>query len=325
MDEEDIVLDTPQLAVSFIVIGSVDRLLDALKTLYEKTRTPFRVYVVVDTEGGANDPQIDRLREYSDIQFIFTQQRQGFAANHNLVMRHSNEPFIALLNDDILLQNDALDILVSYLEQHPQVGLVGAQLYNPDGSRQVSAYSDPSLFRVVYKISGVASLTHQDSLLRKVLLSGGLGWLIGIESLQVRTHPQSVEVIKGVAMVTRREVLEQTGLMDEITRAYGEEYDWHFRIRQAGWEVVLVPQARLIHLGKGQVQLKLRGMLLIEDRKAILHYFQKHRPAWQVFVVRMAMMIFHGFFGLVWLPFSREKSNTHWQIARIGFHGRWAV
>jgi GT2 family glycosyltransferase len=126
-------------------------------------------------------------------------------------------------------------------------------------------------------------------------------------------------------MVTRREVLEQTGLMDEITRAYGEEYDWHFRIRQAGWEVVLVPQARLIHLGKGQVQLKLRGMLLIEDRKAILHYFQKHRPAWQVFVVRMAMMIFHGFFGLVWLPFSREKSNTHWQIARIGFHGRWAV
>jgi hypothetical protein len=324
MIEESIVLDTPKLAVSFIVIGSVDRLLAALKTLYEKNQTSFRVYVVMDTEDGADDSQLDHLRDYPGIQFIFTQQRQGFAANHNLVMRHSREPFIALLNDDILFENDALDILVSYLEQHPQVGLVGGQLYNPDGSRQVSAYSDPTLIRVIYKISGLASLTHQESWLRKILLWIKMGRFIEIESLQVRTQPQSVQIIKGVGMVTRREVLEQVGLMDETTRAYGEEQDWHFRIRQAGWEVVLVPQARLTHFGKGQVRLKLNGMLLVEDRKAILYYFQKHRPTWQVVVVRIAMVVCHGFWGSFWFPFSKERSRTHWQIAKIGLYGRWA-
>jgi len=131
-----------KLAVSFIIIKDFDNLQGALQSLLAHHQTPIQTYVVIDTGQGVQTPQMDAFSAaFPTLRYIINTQRLGFAANHNQVLRQFEEPYIALLNDDIVFQNAALDILVQYLEDHPQVGLVGPQLFNPDGTLQVSAYS----------------------------------------------------------------------------------------------------------------------------------------------------------------------------------------
>jgi GT2 family glycosyltransferase len=102
--------------------------------------------------------------------------------------------------------------------------------------------------------------------------------------------------------------------MDEATLAYGEEYGWHLRLRQAGWKVVLVTEAQVTHFGSGQARLRLKGSLLVEDRKAILYYYLKYRPRWQAGLLRLTMALFHTVYGFLWLPFNRGHARTHMNV-----------
>jgi GT2 family glycosyltransferase len=304
-----------ELTVHFIVHGDYEHIDGALQSLYATTHTPCHIIITINT---GDDPKIETIRrDYPDIEIVVNDQPKGFAENHNAVMRRGETPFVALLNDDLTLQEGALDTLVGYLKDHPRAGLVGPALQNPDGSPQVSAYSDPSLFRTIYKISGFATLTSQQSPIRRWLLKTGILKRLNIESFNTDRKTRSVQVIKGAAMVVRREAYLQAGLMDEVTLAYGEEYGWHLRLRQHRWVVVLVTEAQVTHYGLGQAKLKLQGWLLAEDRKASLAYYLLYRPAWQGFVVRSTIIIVHACYGLLWSPFNRKRAKAHFNTVNM--------
>jgi GT2 family glycosyltransferase len=306
------------LSVSFIVHGDYTYIGGALRSLFSSASfADLCVYVVINAGDQA---QTEELKlEFPQVEYIINEIPQGFAANHNMVMQLTSSEFIALLNDDIALHDTALDTLLACLRKHPDVGLVGGQLLNPDGSKQVSVYSDPGLFRTLYKISGLATLTHQHSKLRGLALRIGINRLAGVESLQDHHTMREVPIVKGAAMVVRRAAYEEVGGMDETTLAYGEEYDWHLRLRQKGWQIMFVPEARITHYGLGQATLHIEANSLVEDRKANLYYYLKHRPAWQALVVRAAIVISHTFWGLFWLAINRKKSRTHFSVTTMAW------
>lgn len=307
---------TARLTAHFIVHGSYDHILPALSSLYDTTQTPVRVEITINT---GDSPQIDTIRaQFPQAEIIINPTPQGFAANHNAAMRRAQTEFIALLNDDIRLDPGALDRLVDYLQTHPDIGLAGPALRYPDGSPQVSAYSDPHWLRSIYKISGLATLTNQRSPLRRWLLQLGIGRLVKVESLQTERITRIVPVIKGVAMVTRREVYERVGGMDEVTQAYGEEYGWHWRIRQAGWKLAVIEEAQVTHYGLGQAELQLSGWLMGEDRKSLIAYYAKYRARWQAALIRAAIVFFHSLYALGWLLFDRQRARAHWRTVQIG-------
>ncbi|MCB9438306.1 MAG: glycosyltransferase [Anaerolineales bacterium] len=312
-----------KLAISFIISGpDFAYIKEALRSLKATTQTPHRIYVVVNNGMAPNDPALlALLDDYPDLGYIINQDRMGFAANHNQVMVAADAEYVALLNDDIILHEGAMDKLVAYMDAHPDVGLTGSQQYNPDGTHQVAVYDDPSLFRMIYKISGFAKLTTEQSLTRRVLQRTGLANILGVESLKLQTQTHEVDIIKGVVMFVRRTTYEQAGMMDETTPIYGEEAEWHLRIRKAGWKVVFVAESKVTHFGQGQATLNLKGRILVEDRRSILNYFIKHRPRWQVWVIRAAIVTSHTFWGVVWFPFSRSRSQTHFQTVNVGL--RW--
>src|SRR5688500_4313461 len=112
------------LTLSFIVINDIDHLTRTLESIYALTSTAIEIYVVLDMdENKRAEASAFLTKTYPALNPIVNAQRQGFAANHNQIMRRAQGEYIALLNDDILLQNEALDILVDYLRSHPDVGL----------------------------------------------------------------------------------------------------------------------------------------------------------------------------------------------------------
>lgn len=294
----------------------------ALKSLYAHTNIEFDLYVVVNNPRGEDDPQVQVLKEeFPDAKLVIYNHRRPYATNHNDIMLRTDSEYVLLLNDDIHIHEGAIDTLVAYMDEHPEVGLCGPRLFNPDGSEQVAVYSDPGLLRVIYKVSGLAVLTNQFSGIRRTLVKYGLLNWLKIESLKSVQTTRYVDVVKGAVNLVRREVIETVGGMDESIPIYGEEPDWNGRMRQAGWQAAFVGEAHITHFGQGQVKLRLQPHVIPMDRKSILNYFIKHRPRWQVLIVRAAIIISHTFWGTFWLPFSSERSKANYQTAAIGW--RW--
>jgi GT2 family glycosyltransferase len=302
-----------EIVVSVLVHRDFSHIQAALESLYRSTRRQCQVIVVVNLGELA---QIEALAAaFPQVEIIVNEQPQSFAANHNQIMRQFPAAYYALLNDDIILQDNALDVLIDYLEAHPDVAVAGPRLQNADGSYQVSVYSDPTLFRMLYKISGLARITRQGSWLRQLVMKTGI---VPVQSLQMPQEAQAVDVIKGAVMIVRGAAYQQVGPMDEITLAYGEEIDWHLRFRAAGWQVAIVPQAQVTHYGSGQAELELHGWQLVEDRKAILNYFIKHKPRWQALIIRLAIILAHGLTGLFWWLVRSQRAQAHFETARVG-------
>jgi GT2 family glycosyltransferase len=154
------------LTTHLIVHDDYSHIASALDSLYQTT-TPALVDAVIVTINSGPDPAIDDLhQQFPEVTFKLNRQPQGFAVNHNRILALSKSAYVALLNDDVILHEAALDRLVEYLEAHPDTALVGPYLQDPDGTPQVASYSDPSLFRMLYKVSGLAHLTSAHSSVR---------------------------------------------------------------------------------------------------------------------------------------------------------------
>jgi len=302
-----------ELTVSIIVHQNFGYIQRALETLFAGTSCSMTVYVVIN-QGARED--IERLRTtFPQVHLVENDHPQGFAANHNQIMRLAQSDFVALLNDDIEIHLGALDRMCDYLKLHPQVGLAGASLINSDGTPQVSVYSDPRLPLTLYKISGVSRITAEGTRLRSLLQRLKI---IRLSSWVEQMEDREVNVVKGVAMVVRRTAYEQVGLMDEATRMYGEEIDWHLRFRKGGWIVAYIATAKVTHYGVGQ---RISCKTLVDDRISLLNYYLKHKPKWQAAVLRIAIFTTHSFGAMVCLPFNPEWAQAYWQTALMT--ARW--
>jgi hypothetical protein len=86
-------------------------------------------------------------------------------------------------------------------------------------------------------------------------------------------------------MMLRREVIQEVGLFDEQFFMYCEEVDWAWRIREAGWQVLCAPSARVTHLA-GQSAGQVRPRAVVDLWTSRLRLFDKHYPPWKRWLAR---------------------------------------
>jgi GT2 family glycosyltransferase len=307
----------PLLTIHFIIHDDFTQIYPALTSLYATTHTPFVLHITINRGTPA---EIARLQAaYPQAHLQVNTMLRSFAENHNAALQRAATPYVALLNDDIRLGENALDQLVTYLDQQPQAGLVAPHILNPDGTSQLSIFSDMTLLRSLYTISGLGVLTQHGGMVRRLVQRSGLARWLGTASLQPLQQTRAVPVVVGVAMLVRRSAYLQVGGMDEVTRMYGEEYGWHWRLRQAGWQVVFVAAAHVTHYNPTT---DLTGWKLAEHRKAILGYFLRYRPRWQYTVIRGAIILTHSTYAALYALFQPAKRRAHWATVKMAWQLR---
>ncbi len=254
------------LSIVIVTWNTRDVLLDCLASLEREVlarRDPGRIEVeTLVVDNGSADGTVPRVRQrFPWAEVIALPSNLGFAAGNNVGLRKCSGRHAVLLNSDTVVRRDALEACVRHLDAHPDVGVVGPQLLNPDGSKQNSIHNLPSL------------LTE--------LVPRGL-----LETLFPRRFPSKryehpvpidVEAVLGACLFVRREVLEQVGPMPEDYFVFLEETDWCLRIRRAGWRVVHVPEARVVHVFGASSKKKQPAETRIEYHRSLYHFFRKHR------------------------------------------------
>jgi GT2 family glycosyltransferase len=228
-----------QVTVSICIVTYKvrDMLRDCLNSLAASTRLDYEVIVV---DNGSQDGVIEMLQsEFPTIELIENGQNLGFTRPINQAMRTSRGKYLVLLNPDTLILPEALDTLVAFMQDHPDVGICGPKVLNRDGTLQKPCRRGESRPWAVFTyFSGLSRLFPKSKLFGEYLMS---------YMDEDETHP--VAGVSGSCMLVRRETVNQIGYMDERYFAYQEDADYCYRARQAGWQIVYLPQARIIHFG----------------------------------------------------------------------------
>ena len=210
----------PDVTVS-IVAGGDGRLLEAcLASLPAAARETAVQTVVVD--NASPEP----LAVPDGVEVLRNDVRRGFGANHNAVLERAEGRFALILNDDTVLDPEAIDRLTWFMDQNPELGAAGPRLRYPDGRVQASAFRFPTPARVALTL-----LTLQRA-----------AW-----DMSRGERIRRVDWVHGAAMMVRLAAFRDAGGLDERFYMYLEDVDLCRGMRDAGWEIAFFPYAGIVH------------------------------------------------------------------------------
>lgn len=179
-----------------------------------------------------------------------------------------------LMNTDCFPQSGAISILIREMEADAKAGIAGGALLHPDGRLQHAFGVAPTL---------------ATELLHKGLLQAFLPGRFPSKRYPLKMTTE-VESVLGAFLVVRRGAWEAVGGMDEGYFFFMEETDWCIRMRQSGWKVLHVPDARAVHLQGQSAQQELIGARL-EYHRSRYRFFGKHRGAFALKVLRVGLFV----------------------------------
>lgn len=234
------------ISVCMVSLNCLGVLKDCLVSLY--ATQPSISFEIILVDNASTDGTVDFVRShYPDIQVIQNTRNVGFTKATNQAIEASVGHYILWLNTDTILKPDSLVKLHSFMEAHPQAGIVGPKVLNRDGSFQ------PQCKRGLP--TPLASLCYMLGLDRVFPKSRRAGQYL-LTYLPADTANR-VDAVSGCCLFARREVWDQIGPLDEQIFAFGEDVDWCVRAGNAGWEVWYYPESTITHLkGQGGVHSK---------------------------------------------------------------------
>lgn len=276
------------LAVAVVTWNTRDLALDALASLYadlENSGLAAEVHVVDSASSDGTPAAI--AAAFPQVKLHASETNLGFGAANNLairaVMAQPDPPrAVYLLNPDTITQQGATRALYDALLDLPRAGLVGARLSYGDASFQHSAFQFPDLRQIWVEFFPTPGR----------LIEGRFNGRYP-RALYERGEPFPVDFVLGATMMLRREVIEATGMFDEGFFMYCEEIDWAWRIRKAGWDVLCVPAAHVVHLG-GQSTGQVRPQSVINLWTSRLRLYRKHTSALNVLAARLLIALGMG-------------------------------
>ena len=249
--------------LSIIIVNWNTRALlrECLRSVYSNL-PPHTVDVIV-VDNASTDGSVDMVHtEFPQANLICNSKNLGFARANNQGIALSIARYILLLNSDTVVEPDALERLIDFMDSNPRAAAAGSMLLNPDGSLQSSCYPFPSISRELWR------LFHLDKL-RAYGVYQMEGW--------DRNASREVDHIQGASMVLRSEVLAKTGVLDEDFFMYSEELDLCYRLKKDGWKLYWLPQSKVIHYGGKSTKQTAEKMFLELYRSKVL-YFRKNHP-----------------------------------------------
>jgi GT2 family glycosyltransferase len=243
-------------------------MLESVYNTVQKT-TPFELWIV---DNNSQDGSVDAIHEqFPQVNLICNATNAGFTEANNQAIRECSGEYIFCLNPDTVCREGAIDKMVEYLDEHPTVGIVGSKLLNSDGTLQSSCRNFMTTRHLIFQ-----HLLPWNKISRK---------LAGNISLMYWNHNETrpVDWLLGASLMVRRECLDQIGLKDESYFIFHEDSDWCFQAKKAGWKVVFVHDAEIIHHGSGTVGKLWGANLNIEVYKAQHNFIRKNLGSRELF------------------------------------------
>lgn len=261
--------------LSFIIVNWNTRelLLSCLGSIYETVKgIPFETFVV---DNGSLDGSSEAVRAgFPRVKLIENDRNVGFARGANQALGKMRGRYAVLLNTDCILQERAIEELISFMDRTREAGIAGGRLLHKDGTRQNSVDNFPSIATI---------------LVNKSLLSLLFPGIFPSKRRKDR-EPLEVDSVLGACMMVRKEAIDEVGLLDEGYFFFLEETDWCYRMREKGWKTFHVPTAEIIHL-QGRTANKFPSLSRIEYYRSRYRFLARTQGRSALIILKIAIPI----------------------------------
>ncbi|CAN5635883.1 glycosyltransferase family 2 protein [soil metagenome] len=271
----------PDVTVVIVHHATPAELRECLRRVAATPASVAREIIVVD--NATRDFDEAALHDIDpDIQVIRNPTNVGFAAAANAGLRVARGRYLLLLNPDAFVEPDTLSLMVEYMDARPEVGCATPRLVRLDGRLDLACRrSFPTPRRALFRLTLVSKLFPRSRKLAQYNLT------------YLDEHQEAeIDAPCGAFMLVRAEVLEQVGPLDERYFMYGEDLDWAYRIKQAGWKVMYAPVTTVVHIKRASSrQYPIRMTRAFHDSMRIFyreHYHDRY-PRWLSFLVYRAI------------------------------------
>jgi len=274
--------EAPDVSIAVVHYQTPDLLRRCLEALSQSTGRDRLEVFVVDNASDRFDPRACE-RAFPGIRVIRNEQNRGFAAASNQALREASGRYLLLLNADAFVRPETISTIRGYLDAHPDVGCATCRVELEDGT----------LDRACRRLFP----TPERSLYRMTLLSRAFprSRRFGQYNLTYLDEWQETEIDQpcGAFMMVRAETAKEVGLLDERYFMYGEDTDWAFRIKRAGWRIMYVPSTTVTHLKRASSR-KYRSRTIRYFYDAMRLFYDDHYKA---LYPRSITLIIHAAIG----------------------------
>jgi len=242
----------PDLSVVVVNWNGGRALLECVRSAYEavkpRSSASFPTPEIWLVDNASTDGSAQRAAEsLSGLRLVGNASNLGFAKAANQALSQAEGEFVLLLNPDAQISRAALEAMIAVMEQDRRIGIAGC----------------PSVDRAGRVAPGY-ELSFPGRRAQPVEQSDGPG--------------RDVAWVSGACLLARRAMIDQVGLLDEGFFMYGEDVDWCYRARQAGWRVVTVPEVTIRHDLGGSAALVPEAETARRAAVSRLRFFRKHYP-----------------------------------------------
>ncbi len=197
---------------------------------------------IIVIDNASDDGSVEIIKKnFPQVKLIESKTNLGFSKANNIGLKIARGKYICLINPDTIVEEDTFLEMIRFMESHPDVGLAGCKILNPDGTFQLACRrSFPTPWVAFTKVFGLSKLFPGS----KIFARYNLTYLDENQSYEV-------DAVSGSFMFLRKDVYEKIGGLDETFFMYGEDLDYCYRVKQAGYKVFYFHSTKIIHF-KGE-------------------------------------------------------------------------
>lgn len=246
--------------VSIIIVNynTITLMLDAINSILDKVEEIDYEIIVIDNNSTDNSKEILAEKYGDKVTYLGLAENIGFGRANNEAAKIATGRNLFFLNPDTVLLNNAVKILSDYLDNNPNVGCCGGNLYDADMNPAMSFYRfSPKIFQEID--------TFLEGIPGKILYGRN-------SKFNNKSKPLTVAWIMGADLMVKKKIFDMVQGFDPAFFMCWEEIELQYRINKEGYKIISVPYAQIIHLeGKSYSKKTDRATMFMASKKICIH------------------------------------------------------
>lgn len=231
--------------------------LQCIQAVLESTITDYDIYVV---DNASTDGSVRAIQEKygSAVSVICNETNLGGSGGFNTGLRlviDKGYPYICCLDNDALLDENALAKMRDFLQKNKKVGMVGAKIFHMHDPSRIQQFG----LKIDFEKYQTSSFYYDE--------------------IENETIPEVMycDTVPACAVMLPLEVVKEVGVMPEDNFIYWDDTEWGYLVKQAGYQVAAIASAKALH-EMGSLQKKMSTFTQYYMWRNRIHFFLKYTP-----------------------------------------------
>ncbi|MDO8487928.1 MAG: glycosyltransferase family 2 protein [bacterium] len=236
--------------------------------------------ILVPDNGSTDDSLTAINADFPNVKLIANGENLGFAAGNNVALKQSRGEYVLLLNPDTIVYPQSIETVLKYLEEHSDVGAATCRVELADGSLDYSCHRG-------FPTPGGALLHFL-----------GLKKLSSYTATHIPSAIHEIDALTGAFALIRRKAGQQVGWLDEDYFWNGEDLDFCYKLKEAGWKIMYLPQVKITHYkgSSAKATIHTRKKWALNSTEVMALFYRKHLAQRYPFFINW--IVYAGIWGM---------------------------